>query len=29
MVSLLWPLPTPEDHDLKERESKLFQKAFM
>jgi hypothetical protein len=27
--SLLWPLPTPEDHDLKNAESTLYQKAFM
>jgi hypothetical protein len=28
MVSLLWPLPTPEDHDLKKPEFTLYQKAL-
>jgi hypothetical protein len=26
MVPLLWPLPTPGDHDLKKHESTLYQK---
>jgi hypothetical protein len=29
MVFLLWPLPTPGDHDLYKLESALYQKAFM
>jgi hypothetical protein len=27
--SLLWPLPTPRDHDFNKLESTLYQKAFM
>ena len=26
---LLWPLPTPGDHDVNNFESTLYQKAFM
>jgi hypothetical protein len=28
MVSLLWPLPTPEDYDLKKLESTIYQKLL-